>query len=338
MYMRQKITPALIVAGLIDGQRVVGASIESNAAANRGVKLTDAGLFAYNSSGVETVRLDGANSILTGATIRTAASGARWQMSAAGLEAWNANGERYLLGNASGLEMIGSISSKGKTVNNADINVRLTTVTRNLVGDTTVVNPGLVFDLGTGVLGEAPGVYSPDGSSLYMTGLTTGIAPWGTFMLSREQAVLDSQSIRMGNNGLWPTTIVEILAKGVALGYSNMVSGNATVSLFGNVDINGRPQNYTASTRVSLSNGFLHHTGSGWDGLRYTVSGDLVEITGAYERSTAWSGGTVIATLPASLRPSASKQGQGMSINSAGQIMADAGQGPKSGFLVYIRA
>lgn len=328
MYMRQKITPALIVAGLIDGQRVVGASIESNAAANRGVKLTDAGLFAFNSSGVETVRLDGANSILTGATIRTAASGARWQMSAAGLEAWNAKGERYLLGNADGLEMIGSLSSKGQTADGSPINVRLTTVTRNLMGQTTVPNPALVFDLGGAVLGSAPGIYSADGKSLTFVG---GENIWGQGQMYLAPAEISgyADTIKFGSIGMVaPTVDMTLHAKTLNLGSQ----GNSIVK------INGRTYDYTASARVSLSNGFLHHTGSGWDGLKVTVSGDVVEITGAYERSTAWAGGTVIATLPANLRPSASKQGQGMSINAVGQIMADAGQGPKSGFIVYIRA
>ena len=44
---REKITPSLIVDGFFQGLRVIGASIETNAAANVGVKFTDNGLVAY---------------------------------------------------------------------------------------------------------------------------------------------------------------------------------------------------------------------------------------------------------------------------------------------------
>lgn len=55
---REKITPSLIVDGLMNGQRIVGASIESNASALRGIKLNDSGLWAWDNSGSETFRLD----------------------------------------------------------------------------------------------------------------------------------------------------------------------------------------------------------------------------------------------------------------------------------------
>lgn len=380
MSLVQKITPALIVAGLMDAQRVVGASIESNAAANRGVKLTDAGLFAFNSSGVETVRLDGANSILTGATIRTAASGARWQMSSAGLEAWNAEGKRYLLGNASGLEMVGTVTSEGDTrdttatTSQPEFKTRVTMGRRRLLEAALDTNPGLWFE-GEPLDGsDAPfilpaGLYGSDGFSEALTlrsARDRQIQPLGTIEVGPGRTFLSADGERTNGwqqssnffmssgsltytakewSGLPGTQTVEsfrfrqggrfpkVPAEVYSLTGIDLSTGTGTT-----VRINGRNQEYIASTRVSLSNGFLHHAGSGWDGLRYTVSGDVVEITGAYERSSAWAGGTVIATLPASLRPSASKQGQGMSINSAGQIMADAGQGPKSGFVVYIRA
>lgn len=45
--MQQVITPALVVDGLMNGKRIVGASIETNSAADVGVKLNDNGLVAH---------------------------------------------------------------------------------------------------------------------------------------------------------------------------------------------------------------------------------------------------------------------------------------------------
>ncbi|MFF2822609.1 hypothetical protein ACFVRV_06100 [Arthrobacter koreensis] len=58
--VREKITPSLIVDGFFQGLRVIGANIETTSSADRGIKLNDGGLNAWDSSGVNTFRLDGA--------------------------------------------------------------------------------------------------------------------------------------------------------------------------------------------------------------------------------------------------------------------------------------
>ncbi|MFC7860687.1 hypothetical protein ACFQ9D_11955 [Arthrobacter koreensis] len=58
--VREKITPALIVDGFFQGLRVIGANIETTSSADRGIKLNDGGLNAWDSSGVNTFRLDAA--------------------------------------------------------------------------------------------------------------------------------------------------------------------------------------------------------------------------------------------------------------------------------------
>lgn len=58
--VREKVTPSLIVDGFFQGLRVIGASVETTAAADRGIKHNDGGLNAWDTSGNNTFRLDGA--------------------------------------------------------------------------------------------------------------------------------------------------------------------------------------------------------------------------------------------------------------------------------------
>lgn len=71
-------TGELIVDGAIDGQTITGATVQTVATANRGVKLNSAGLQAFNASGVQTVDINASTgeATLTGG-LRTALSGAR---------------------------------------------------------------------------------------------------------------------------------------------------------------------------------------------------------------------------------------------------------------------
>lgn len=115
MAVTQVITPALIVDGLMNGKRIVGASIETNAATNRGVKLTDAGLFGFSSAGVETLRFDGTNSIITGAVYRTAAAGERVQLDATGMTAWNAANAQIFKISGGSVSMTGALTATGMT-------------------------------------------------------------------------------------------------------------------------------------------------------------------------------------------------------------------------------
>ncbi|MBP3044895.1 hypothetical protein KKR91_01105 [Arthrobacter jiangjiafuii] len=221
--VRQIITPSLIVDGFFQGLRVIGASIETNTAASRGVKMTDAGLFAYDSTGKETLRFDGANSILTGATIRTAASGARIQISETGLHGWGADNVQYLKADSSGLEMTGSITSTGKTTEAVPrtINASLQAVVRDITGQESVANPSLIFDTGEYDPWNAPGINSPDGRSLQLqAGTVVAFAHKVTLGSFPTPFAIDGNLITIGNIGF-------------------LGGPPAAVNLLGNVKVNG---------------------------------------------------------------------------------------------------
>lgn len=301
--VREKITPALVVDGLVSGQRIVGAQVETSADANRGIKMIDAGLFAFDSTGKETLRFDGANSIITGATLRTAPSGARWQMSTAGLEAWDAAGQRYLFGNASGLEMIGSISSKGMTgeATARPINVRLTTVTRNILGNTNVPNPALVFDDGVGVLGKAPGIYSPDGKQLIVTSKTSGVDSWGTLTLSDTATSLSAESVALGQGGIYPTKTLTADGQSIRIGNSSTIFGTNSVVLGANTDT-GRVSLIAGEVALDgkvLINGTLMGAARHAEfttSFSLQSSGNLLKLNSAYVKDTSQSVNDKFAT------------------------------------------
>ena len=214
--VQSAVTPSLIVDGFFQGLRVIGASVESNAATGRGVKFNDNGLVAYDSAGRETVRLDGANSILTGATIRTAAAGARWQMSTAGLEAWDAAGKRYLLGDANGLQLTGTVTTEASVETSAGVFTKtLASLTAGALNR-------------AGVLAEAPGVWGTrDGRSLGGFGFLTS----GNF----EGAMVYAPDVQIEGA---KTAAVD--APDVVIGNNNTGSRH-NVDLRGNVSHNGVP-------------------------------------------------------------------------------------------------
>lgn len=73
--MSQKITPSLIVDGFFQGLRVIGSSVETTAAADRGIKLNDGGLNAWDNAGNNTFRLDSATgAVYARGNFETAAS------------------------------------------------------------------------------------------------------------------------------------------------------------------------------------------------------------------------------------------------------------------------
>ena len=224
----EKITPSLIVDGFFQGLRVIGASVESNAAAGRGVKFNDNGLVAYDSTGRETVRLDGANSILTGATVRTAAAGARWQMSTAGLEAWDAAGKRYLLGDANGLQLTGTVTTEASVETSAGVFTKtLASLTAGALNR-------------AGVLAEAPGVWGTrDGRSLGGFGFLTS----GNF----EGVVVSARDVQIEGH---ETATLD--AGNVVVGY-NEPGARHNVDLRGNVSHNGVPLRRTEVFRFSCT-------------------------------------------------------------------------------------
>lgn len=226
------VTPALVVDGLVSGQNIIGAFIQTQAAANRGVKITDAGLFAYSSTGVETLRFDGANSIITGATVRTAASGARVQMSTAGLEAWGADNKKYLSATGSGLDLTGTIVASGDTSDTIGT-VATVHTSRAIVGRRNA-EPGIDLSPGFWLEVEANGVKLPN--SVYPAGLRS------TSPYTADGAVLQSAQL----NGNSPYSNVSVSTGGVNLKsrfpYSNgyAAGGDLYLSREGDFALNGK--------------------------------------------------------------------------------------------------
>lgn len=302
----EKITPSLIVDGFFQGLRVIGASIETNTAASRGVKMTDAGLFAYDSTGKETLRFDGANSILTGATIRTAASGARIQISEAGLHGWGADDTQYLKADSSGLEMTGSISTKGKTTEAAprDIAVRLTTLTRNISDlNRTVPNPAIIFDTNFNEGGslQAPGIYSPEGTSLRMQARRlSDLANAASVLELREDSVIvGGPSVKVGEtDGFFKTDNIALAAKTITIGKTDILSGNI-VDLVGNVKVNGSPLSDSGWKSAAYRNSWMDY-GNGFGGLQYRLLNGVLYLRGTIKGGAV---NSIVSNLPAGFRP-----------------------------------
>lgn len=344
--VREKITPSLIVDGFFQGLRVIGASVETNSAVSRGIKMNDSGLFAYSSTGQETLRLDGQNNILTGATIRTAASGARVQMSSNGLEGWGADNTQYLKADASGIEITGSIAAKGVTAESTPrpIAVRMTTVTRNVLGGQTVPNPALVFDDYTGSLGAKPGLYSPDAKQLIMYTQSPVVSNDGTFILSPLLAELFANKINIGqHNILSQTAEVNLRATAIDIAGDSVAIGRypgTPVNIAGTVKINGQTPITDGSTvtrtRLTLTNGYTQWTGGGWNGLWMERLGKMVIITGAVGNSSAWSAGSLIANISSAFWPVNKVQGVNCELQADGRLqMAGPGSTAQSMSLTY---
>lgn len=195
----EKVTPSLIVDGFFQGLRVIGASVETNSAANRGIKMTDAGLFAYSNTGAETLRFDGANSIITGATMRTSASGARVQLDALGLTAWNAaNAEIFKIAGGS-VSMQGALTASGTTEGSATqppipISLHMGPSVPLYQGGqpTSYVVPGLQWVTpGTNMLAP-PQIYSTSGQGLTIQSGVDGASDYSTLFMYSGRSTLNS--------------------------------------------------------------------------------------------------------------------------------------------------
>lgn len=344
--VREKITPSLIVDGFFQGLRVIGASIETNAAVSRGIKMNDSGLFAYSSTGQETLRLDGQNNILTGATIRTAASGARVQMSSNGLEGWGADNTQYLKADASGIEITGSIAARGLTAESTPrpIAVRMTTVTRDVLGAPTVINPGIVFDDYAGSLSQKPGIYSPTGKELHLFANQDLLSGNGRLTLEIAEARLVSNRVYLGQHStLGQTTEVRFEANEVNVLGNAVAIGRypeTPVNIAGTVKINGQTPITDGSTvtrtRLTLTNGYTQWTGGGWNGLWMERLGKMVIITGAVGNSSAWSAGSLIANISSAFWPVNKVQGVNCELQADGRLqMGGPGSTAQSMSLTY---
>ncbi|WP_159794441.1 hypothetical protein [Puerhibacterium puerhi] len=81
------------IVGVMDGYVITGALIQSLAQANRGVKISESGLRAYDNAGNLTVQLEGSTASITGALIQSVAQANRGvKISESGLRAYDTSG------------------------------------------------------------------------------------------------------------------------------------------------------------------------------------------------------------------------------------------------------
>lgn len=98
------VTSDKIAANAITAKHTItGATVQTLATANRGIKLSGNELSAYNSSGTRKVLVSGStgeitvnDGTFTGSTFRTAASGARTEMSSGGISVYNSSNTEVL--------------------------------------------------------------------------------------------------------------------------------------------------------------------------------------------------------------------------------------------------
>lgn len=188
--------------GALDGQRMVGAIIETNGTANRGVKIDDSGLRGYD-----------------------------------------ANGDRYITADETGLSLRGELEVRGKTAGGTpqDLLTRLTNVQRTYAGTTTGI-PGLTFTTDGPVLESSPGVYSPDGVVLRIQGQDF-LGMYHIDVGPNETSVVNPR-ITLGRYDIASTLTQKIDVMGAAInigtGYNSFIPGvGSTVKLQGNVTVNG---------------------------------------------------------------------------------------------------
>lgn len=182
--IRRKNKGVLIVDGAFDARTITGALIQSRSEANRGIKLTSAHLVAYNDIGTETLRFDGTNSIITGAVVRTAATGARLQIDSSSLRAWNDLGEEYFNVTNGEVNLTGVTNTKGLTHNlygSKPINTSVGSVGIYAPGSNTYSNlPGIEWELieDPDTMMSYPSIVSYSGKDISLTG---GVTPDGKY-------------------------------------------------------------------------------------------------------------------------------------------------------------
>ena len=190
--------------GALDGQRMVGAIIETNATANRGVKIDDTGLRGYDADGNRYIKADETGLQLTGE-----------------------------------LEVQGrTLEATPKTML-----TRLGNIQRTYSGET-VSAPGLSFTTNSQVLESAPGIYSPDGRKLRLQGenfldmYQVDISPDGVSVVN------PSITLGRFNIASQVTQSVAITGSTVDIGYKAVTpygDRDAAVNLLGSVKVNGTP-------------------------------------------------------------------------------------------------
>lgn len=162
-------TPKLAAGSVVTDKLAAGAVVADKIAANAVVadKIAAGAIVAGKLSATA---IDGM--VITGATVRTAAAGARWNMDAAGLKGYDAAGTEYFSGTSTGISITGSLKATGGS--GYVSGTPLSTTLGNYGASNT---PGVYFSNANDPLGvndDPAGMYSNFGTGVLLTSRSYG--------------------------------------------------------------------------------------------------------------------------------------------------------------------
>lgn len=263
--VREKITPSLIVDGFFQGLRVIGASIETNAAAETGFKLTDDGLTAHG-AGIDYDPVAKTNiNYKTRAKITTRATS--WTSFAAdrvpGL--WFEANRVGSSGVTPPFDPAGLISSAAHAQGLTLLSSQQTAndYRSNVTVDQNFTQMGSRSDSATA--GGVPKDHTT--FTVYSSGFALNVSQGSTGRLS--------------------------------MNYSSSVPNELVV------DINGKTVKLedTGWNTASLLTNFQHRTTYGWAGVKWRAINGVFTLMGSVSRAAAWNTGEAIATIPTKYLP-----------------------------------
>lgn len=196
-----KITAADIVAGTITGNEIAANAITATKILAGSIQTAHMAVGTINgdritantiaASHLMATAIDGKT--ITGATIQTAATGARLVLDATGLNGWDASNVNYLTANSGGLTMIGTVKAKGLTDSTTPSGLTATVGATLYPGINRSV-PGFAFVTDV-PQGTPAGIFSSEGTSITLqSGNSNGAGSGGVV---GAQVVLSGQNVKI---------------------------------------------------------------------------------------------------------------------------------------------
>ncbi|WGH20311.1 minor tail protein [Arthrobacter phage MaGuCo] len=293
--------------------------------------------------------------VITGATVRTAASGARIVLDSTGLNGWDASNVNYLKADSTGITVTGTLTARGDS-SVSYLNTALGPRTASIRNGTTVTKrPGLSFypdgesslnpvrvrsalmsDDGVNIYlqGGEPVGFVPDGSSTVPASVTVGNASVdadaknGGFTASGGSVGINARLSKATLSG----TSLELTGRNSA-GVKITSGGSVTFAKYGGGDvpltgvstINGTDIDVGAWQKLTLTGSWVDYVGGGGyrTGFWIRKHGDNLQIQGMVK-----SGSGTMTTLPTALWPAYSGMFPVIAVASpAGlYVSADTGQ------------
>lgn len=263
--VKEVITPSLIVEGFFQGQRVIGASIETNAAADVGFKLNDRGLTAHS-----VARAEYGDGNVRETKMRAVIDARVTPWSVGNTDKWP------------GLWLEGDPVSGTRPQHSAGVTVGDPSGGSAVVrsGRNTVASPYSEAFTAPGLASVSAYSAAPSGSGHRTQGYM-GVTP-GSFNMSTGDA---------GGNI-------------VAQVYSGP-DGVLELKALRGVKVNGQVLfvQDTGWVSAQLLTDFQHRTSYGWAGIKWRAYNGVFTLMGSTTRSRAWNTGEAIAIIPDAYLP-----------------------------------